>query len=348
MLSCLQLDRALRNLMVRTEPNSPRADAATADSEPRRPPVTAAGIGTDASSAGDMSSSGAAAGLSRGAAPSEAAPSDGQPAGAVSAAAPSAPPLLALGMPVLPFWGQGLPGSLGLPQSGWQQHPGMAQEAPGQAAQGQAAPGGEPQTAGQDVAAPAAAAAAASQELRPPSQHGPTPAAGGSLAHRNAAMQRDSERQAMAGRPCARAGWHMDGQTFLLSCHKPGSCLVQVCVCLLACYARQPHACLPAGSRSESAQEPAQIWVRPGSDREAPGSAAEASAGDSRQAQPGAGSRQQGAGPGTSSGAADAAGVPPQYRPATRLARQLSAAGSLDEVLAWQRGAQQAQQPLGG
>ena len=206
LLSCLQLDRALRNLLVRTEPNSPRADAATADSEPRRPPVTAAGVGANASSAGDRSSSGAAAGLSRGTAPSEAAPSDGQPAGAVSAAAPSAPPLLALGMPVLPFWGQGLPGSLGLPQSGWPQHPGMAQEAPGQAAQGQAAPGGESQTAGQDSAAPAAAAAAASQGLRSPSQHGPLPAAGGSLAHRNAALQRDSERQAMAGRPCARAG----------------------------------------------------------------------------------------------------------------------------------------------
>lgn len=339
-LPCLQLDRALRNLLVRTEPNSPRADAAPADSELRRPSVTAAGVG-----AGDRSSSsGAAAGLGQVAAPSEAAPSDGQ-----SAAAPSAPPLLALGMPVLPFWGQGLPGSLGLPQSGWPQQPAMAQAAPEQAAQGQAAAGGELQAAGHDDVAPAAAAVAASQELGPPSQHGSLPAAGGTLmADGIAALQGDSAGQAIAGRTRARAGWHMEGQTLLPSCHLPGSCPLQACMCLFACHAPHPHACFPAGSHSESAQEPAQIWVRPGSDREASGAVIEVSAEDSRQAQPGAGSRQRGSDLGTSSGAADAAGVPPQYRPATRLARQLSAAGSLDQVLAWQRGAQQARQPPGG
>ena len=307
--------------------------------------MTAAGVG-----AGDRSSSsGAAAGLSQVAAPSEAAPGGGQAAGAVSPAAPSAPPLLALGMPVLPFWGQGLPGSLGLPQSGWPQHPAMAQAAPEPAPLGQAAPGGESQAAGRDSVAPAAAAAAGPQELRPPSQHGSPPAAGGSLVvDSNAAVQGDSEGQDIAGRFCARAGGHMGGQTLLLSCHLPGSCLLQAWVCLSACHAPQPPCLPPAGRRGESVQEPAQIWVRPDSDREASGSAVGASAGDSGQAQQGPGSRGHGSGLGTSSGAADAAGVPPQYRPATRLARQLSAAGSLDEVLAWQRGAQQARQPPGG
>ena len=249
-LSCLQLDRALHNLLVRTEPNSPRADAATAGSELRGPSVTAAGA-----AAGDRSSRDAAAGLSQAAAQSEAAPSEGQSAGAVSGAAPSAPPLMALGMPVLPFWGQGLPGSLGLPQPGWPHHPGMAQAAPGQGPQGQAAPGGASQAAGQGEVAPAAAAAAASQEPPPPVQHGSPPAAGGSLvADSSAALQGDSAGQAVAaqgrlahGRAASAAELPAAGQLpaagvwgCLFACHAPQP------PCLLLC--RQPRRERPRAS----------------------------------------------------------------------------------------------------